>query len=147
MSVDNKVVSLDEKRGEIEVAKMNSDAELERRLNIEWEVNMLMTSIYETLTKIENPKQAIAAGMAMITTGKDLLVLELGKDGAKAYLDALDLDTAEIVERQIAEQKEAYEPPPENDGGDKGITWTDEQLRQLKSATSSIETDSEGGEI
>lgn len=140
MSVDNNVVSLDEKRGEIEVAKMNTEEELARQLDIEWEVSSLMSSIYETLTKIKTPKQAIAAGMAMATTGKDLLVLELGAEGAKAYLDALDLDTAEVVERQIAEAKEAFAPPPENDGGDK---WTEDQLRQLKSATSSIEEDAE----
>ena len=147
MSVDN-VVSLDEKRGENEVAKMNQEDELSRRLNIEWEVNSLMSSIYKTLTEIKTSKQAIAAGMAMATTGKDLLVLELGAEGAKAYLDGLDLSTAEVVERQIAEAKAAYAPPPENDGGDKvGRVWTEDELRSLKSATSSIETDVDGEEV
>lgn len=152
MNEENKVVSLDEVRGEKEVAQMNTDMQN----MIEWETNVLMRSIYETLTKLENPRQAIAAGMAMITTGKDLLCLELGEEGAKSYCAALKFNTTEIVqmERQKMENeaRRARTDIPENDGGDKegGRQWTEQEMLNLKAATSSIEvvdTDSEGGEI
>lgn len=157
MNEENKVVSLDEVRGEKEVAKMNTDM----AKMVEWETNVLMRSIYETLTKLENPRQAIAAGMAMIMTGKDLLCLELGEEGAKAYCANLKFDTTEIVqmERQKVENdaRRSRTDIPENDGGDKegGRQWTEQEMRNLKAATSSVEvhnedtvgTDSEGGEI
>ena len=147
MSKDNKVVSLDEKRGEIETAQMNDQWE-ERAKLIEWETDKLMRSIYTTLTEITTSKQAVAAGMAMLLTGKDLLVLELGQDAAKAYIDSLDLDTAEVVERQINESLRGRTDIPENDGGDKegSRIWTEEELVKMKGVTSSTEPVNEGDE-
>lgn len=146
MNEENKVVSLDEARGEKEVAQMNT----EMQNMIEWETNVLMRSIYETLTKLQNPKQAIAAGMAMITTGKDLLCLELGEDGAKAYCANLKFDTTEIVQVQRQEEENAARRSrtdiPENDGGDEAgkREWTEQEMLNLKAATSSVEVDQQG---
>lgn len=132
MNEENKVVSLDEARGERQVAEMNT----EMAEQIEWETNQLMRSIYETLTKIKNPRQAISAGMAMITTGKDLMILEMGVDGAKAYINDIKYDTIEIVQRQRNEELRNRPDIPENDGGDKN--WQEAEV---------TDTDSEGGEI
>ena len=150
MKEDN-VVSLDEKRGEKEVADMNTTIAEFR----DWETNKLMRSIYVMLTELKNPRQAIAAGMALVTTGKDLLCLELGEQGARAYIGDLKYDTMDIVEARRQEELRGRTDIPENDGGDKegSKQWAENNPDSpkvdaviSKEDFEKIVSDSEGGE-
>ena len=53
----------------------------------EYEQNYILTPLWEALTNIKTPRQAINAAMGMLITAKDILVLELGKDVAKTTVD------------------------------------------------------------
>ena len=46
---------------------------------------------------IKTPRQAISCASAMIVAGKDLLVLELGADVAKNFIDNLNYKTLDLV--------------------------------------------------
>lgn len=74
------------------------------------EQNTIMQPIYQSLMRIKNPKMAINAAQALITVGKDLLLLETGEANTKAFISNLKLDTAEMVKAQRqAESKAAVE--------------------------------------
>ena len=63
----------------------------------EYEQNYILTPLWEALTNIKTPPQAINAAMGMLITAKDILVLELGKDVAKTTVDSLNYDMIDLV--------------------------------------------------
>ena len=72
------------------------------------EQNMIMQPIYSSLMRIKNPKMAINAAQALMTVGKDLLLLETGEANTRAFISGLKLDTMEMVKSQRqAEAEEA----------------------------------------
>ena len=63
----------------------------------EYEQNYILTPLWEALTNIKTPRQAINAAMGMLITAKDILVLDLGKDVAKTTVDSLNYDMIDLV--------------------------------------------------
>ena len=63
----------------------------------EYEQNYILTPLWEALTNIKTPRQAINAAMGMLITAKDILVLELGRDVAKTTVDSLNYDMIDLV--------------------------------------------------
>jgi len=61
------------------------------------EQNTLLQPLWRSLANIKNPKQAINCAAAMLVAGKDLLLLELGEEVARQYIDNLRYDTVELV--------------------------------------------------
>lgn len=61
------------------------------------EQNMIMQPLYASLMRIKNPKMAINAAQALITVGKDLMLLETGVDNTRAFISNMKLDTLEMV--------------------------------------------------
>lgn len=89
------------------------------------EQNMIMQPIYSSLMRIKNPKMAINAAQALITVGKDLLILETGEANTRAFISGLKLDTMEMVKAQrqaeaeeaIKDLKEKVQELPVDDAG------------------------------
>lgn len=85
------------------------DFEAKQKEAIE-EQNIIMQPIYSSLMRIKNPKMAINAAQALITVGKDLLLLETGEQNTRVFISNLKLDTMEMVKAQRqAEAKDAVE--------------------------------------
>lgn len=83
------------------------DFEAKQKEAIE-EQNMIMQPIYQSLMRIQNPKMAINAAQALMTVGKDLLLLETGEANTRAFISNMKLDTMEMVKAQRqTEAKEA----------------------------------------
>jgi hypothetical protein len=79
----------------------------EQQRRVEHEQNVLLQPLWRSIMNIKTPRQAISCGSAMIAAGKDLLVLELGADIAKNYIDNLNYDTLDLVtSKQIEIQNE-----------------------------------------
>ena len=62
----------------------------EQQRRIENEQNVLLQPLWRSVMNIKTPRQAISCASAMIVAGKDLLVLELGADVAKNFIDNLN---------------------------------------------------------
>lgn len=85
------------------------DFEAKQKEAIE-EQNTIMQPIYQSLMRIKNPKMAINAAQALITVGKDLLLLETGEANTRAFISNIKMDTPEMVKAQRqAEAKAAVE--------------------------------------
>lgn len=69
----------------------------EHHKRIEHEQNVLLQPLWRSVMNIKTPRQAISCASAMITAGKDLLVLELGADVAKNFIDNLNYDNYDLV--------------------------------------------------
>jgi hypothetical protein len=79
----------------------------EQQKRVEHEQNVLLQPLWRSVMNIKTPRQAISCASAMIVAGKDLLVLELGADIAKNYIDNLNYDTLDLVtSKQIEIQNE-----------------------------------------
>lgn len=79
----------------------------EQQRRVEDEQNVLLQPLWRSVMNIKTPRQAISCASAMIVAGKDLLVLELGADIAKNYIDNLNYDTLDLVtSKQIEIQNE-----------------------------------------
>jgi hypothetical protein len=79
----------------------------EQQRRVEHEQNVLLQPLWRSVMNIKTPRQAISCASAMIVAGKDLLVLELGADIAKNYIDNLNYDTLDLVtSKQIEIQNE-----------------------------------------
>lgn len=61
------------------------------------EQNTLLQPLWRSLMNIKTPRQAINCASAMIVAGKDLLLLELGEETARNFIDNLRYDTVELV--------------------------------------------------
>ena len=69
----------------------------EQQRRIENEQNVLLQPLWRSVMNIKTPRQAISCASAMIVAGKDLLVLELGADVAKNFIDNLNYNTLDLV--------------------------------------------------
>jgi hypothetical protein len=69
----------------------------EQQRRIEHEQNVLLQPLWRSVMNIKTPRQAISCASAMIVAGKDLLVLELGADVAKNFIDNLNYNTLDLV--------------------------------------------------
>ena len=69
----------------------------EQQRRIENEQNVLLQPLLRSVMNIKTPRQAISCASAMIVAGKDLLVLELGADVAKNFIDNLNYNTLDLV--------------------------------------------------
>ncbi len=69
----------------------------EHQKRIEHEQNVLLQPLWRSVMNIKTPRQAISCASAMIVAGKDLLVLELGADVAKNFIDNLNYNTLDLV--------------------------------------------------
>jgi len=79
----------------------------EHQKRIEHEQNVLLQPLWRSVMNIKTPRQAISCASAMIVAGKDLLVLELGADVAKNFIDNLNYNTLDLVtSKQIEIQNE-----------------------------------------
>lgn len=79
----------------------------EQQRRVEDEQNVLLQPLWRSVMNIKTPRQAISCASAMIVAGKDLLVLELGADIAKNYIDNLNYNTLDLVtSKQIEIQNE-----------------------------------------
>lgn len=70
---------------------------IENQKRIEQEQNVLLQPLWRSVMNIKTPRQAISCASAMIVAGKDLLVLELGEDIAKNFIDNLNYDKLDLV--------------------------------------------------
>jgi hypothetical protein len=79
----------------------------EQQRRIEHEQNVLLQPLWRSVMNIKTPRQAISCASAMIVAGKDLLVLELGADVAKNFIDNLNYNTLDLVtSKQVEIQNE-----------------------------------------
>ena len=69
----------------------------EQQRRRENEQNVLLQPLWRSVMNIKTPRQAISCASAMIVAGKDLLVLELGADVAKNFIDNLNYNTLDLV--------------------------------------------------
>jgi hypothetical protein len=69
----------------------------EQQRRVEHEQNVLLQPLWRSVMNIKTPRQAISCASAMIVAGKDLLVLELGADVAKNFIDNLNYNTLDLV--------------------------------------------------
>lgn len=72
----------------------------ESHKRIEHEQNTLLSPLWRSLTNIKTPRQAISCASAMIIAGKDLLLLELGEQTTRSYIESLRYDTLEMITSQ-----------------------------------------------
>lgn len=72
----------------------------EHHKRIEHEQNSLLSPLWRSLTNIKTPRQAISCASAMIIAGKDLLLLELGEEVTRTYMESLRYDTLELITSQ-----------------------------------------------
>lgn len=70
---------------------------LENQRKIEQEQNVLLQPLWRSIMNIKTPRQAISCASAMIVAGKDLLVLELGEEVARNFIDNLSYDKLDLV--------------------------------------------------
>lgn len=79
----------------------------EQQRRIEHEQNVLLQPLWRSVMNFKTPRQAISCASAMIVAGKDLLVLELGADVAKNFIDNLNYNTLDLVtSKQVEIQNE-----------------------------------------
>lgn len=79
----------------------------EQQRRIEHEQNVLLQPLWRSVMNIKTPRQAISCASAMIVAGKDLLVLELGADVARNFIDNLNYNTLDLVtSKQVEIQNE-----------------------------------------
>ncbi len=79
----------------------------EQQRRVEQEQNVLLQPLWRSVMNLKTPRQAISCASAMIIAGKDLLVLELGADVAKNFIDNLNYDNLDLVtSKQIEIQNE-----------------------------------------
>lgn len=79
----------------------------EQQRRIEHEQNVLLQPLWRSVMNLKTPRQAISCASAMIVAGKDLLVLELGADVAKNFVDNLNYNTLDLVtSKQVEIQNE-----------------------------------------
>ncbi|NBP55256.1 hypothetical protein EBU71_01720 [bacterium] len=79
----------------------------EQQRRIEHEQNVLLQPLWRSVMNLKTPRQAISCASAMIVAGKDLLVLELGADVAKNFIDNLNYNTLDLVtSKQVEIQNE-----------------------------------------
>jgi len=69
----------------------------EQQKRIEEEQNVLLQPLWRSVMNIKTPRQAISCASAMIVAGKDLLVLELGADVARNFIDNLNYNNLDLV--------------------------------------------------
>lgn len=70
---------------------------LEHQKRIEQEQNVLLQPLWRSVMNIKTPRQAISCASAMIVAGKDLLVLELGEEVARNFIDNLNYHKLDLV--------------------------------------------------
>lgn len=70
---------------------------LENQKKIEQEQNVLLQPLWRSIMNIKTPRQAISCASAMIVAGKDLLILELGEEVARNFIDNLSYDKLDLV--------------------------------------------------
>jgi hypothetical protein len=70
---------------------------IEHQKRIEHEQNVLLQPLWRSVMNIKTPRQAISCASAMIVAGKDLLVLELGEEVARNFIDNLSYDKLDLV--------------------------------------------------